>query len=889
MLEVVKRNGKREAYQVEKIHKVLEWATKGIQNVSISDIEMNAKLSIYDGIPTTKIHQVLVKSAADLISEDTSAYQYVAANLLNLHLRKEVWGSGDTPPRLYDLITKLIDNGIYDPEILNMYTEEEIHKLGTYINHDRDFKFTYAGIQQLIDKYLARNKSTDKIYETPQFAYMLVAMVAFGKETEGKLKMVREAYNHFSLHRINLPTPIMAGLRLTKKGAASCYLVDIGDSLDSIFSSIESVAKLTASRGGIGANVGRIRPIGSPIRGGDVIHTGVIPFLKVLESTVKSTSQNSLRGGGGTVSFPIWHPEIEDVIVLKNNAGTDDNRVRKLDYCIQLSRIFYERIQKNQDITLLSPHECPGLYEAFGDNEKFDELYKKYEQDETLQFRRKINGRKLIGLLLRERLETGRIYIMNIDHCYDAGPWKVIPKMTNLCVSGDATVSILVNGVDHKIKLKEVHDFVKKGYRVEILSYNHHEKRKEYKPVLRSYLTSRSSSVVTVKDIASGFNVEVTPDHEIATKNGYVEARNLRGSDQLITSKGYSSRGIIVTDGGNRKEVYDIEVEDNNNFFANDILVHNCVEIIQPTIPMNSINDENATTGVCILSAINLLEVESEEKMESVCRIIVRMLDNIIDYQSYPVKSAENFAKWYRSLGVGVSNLAALLAKNKLRYESQEALELVDEISEKIQYYLLRASCDLAKERKYCPKFKDTKYADGLLPINWMNKNAKKLVNRKPSMPWKELREDIKTFGLRNTTVTAQMPVESSSVIQNSTNGIEPIRRTVIYKSSKKGMLKMVVPGAYNLKNYYTKAFEIKGNSHMNKMVAVLQKYMDMSISANHYYNYDHYEDGDIPLSVIMKDIFEAYSLGVKTLYYSNTPDGSEDSTVACEGDACTI
>lgn len=596
-----------------------------------------------------------------------------------------------------------------------------------------------------------------------------------------------------------------------------------------------------------------------------------------------------LSHNSATVSCPIWHPEIQDVVVLKNNAGTDDNRVRKLDYCIQLSKIFYERIQKNQDITLLSPHECPGLYEAFGDNEKFDLLYKKYEEDDSLQFKEKVNARKLMSLILRERLETGRIYIMNIDHCYDGSPWKTIPKMTNLCVSGSAKVRIWTDVGERVITLAQLHEFVMEGYEIEVLSYNHKTNTREYKRVLRSFLTGKKKELITVKDITKFDELDITPDHEVYTKRGYVAGEKLRVSDQILTLGGYSMKGITVKNYGRKEDVYDIEVEDNHNFFANDILVHNCVEILQPTIPMESIGDETALTGVCLLSAINLLEVDSEEKMQSACSTIVRMLDNIIEYQSYPVKAAENFAKWYRSLGVGVTNLAASLAKQKIRYEDQEALEYVDEIAEKMQYYLLRASCDLAKERRYAPKFSETKYADGLTPLKWMNKNAKKLVKRKPSMDWTTLKEDIMTWGLRNCTVTAQMPCKASSLIQNSTDGIEPIRRTVIYHESKKGIIKMVVPSAFQLKNYYTKMFEIKGNSHINKIVSVFQKWMDMSLSLNHYYNYNHYDNGDIPLSMLLNDIFEAYSLGVKTIYYSNTPDDSEDATIGCESGSCSI
>ena len=519
-MHVAKRNGQSEDYNVEKIHQVVQWATEDLNGVSLSDIEMNANLSLYDGIPTSEIQQILIKSANDLISESNPNYQYSAARLLNMQLRKDVWASGKKSPAFFDFIAVRVDNGVYDPAILEKWSKEDIEKLESYINHSRDDLFTYAGLQQLIDKYLVKNRSTGEIFETPQFAYMLIAMCLFDDVAE-----VKKAYDAYSTFKINLPTPIMAGVRTTIKQFASCVLVDVEDDLDSIFSSLHAVGKYTARRAGIGLNMGRIRPINAPIRGGEVIHTGIIPYLKNFESAVKSTSQNGLRGGSATVHVPFWHYEIEDVLVLKNNAGTDDNRVRKLDYSIQFCKLFYERLVANENITLFNPNEVKGLYEAFGDNEKFEELYKKYESARSIKFKKKISARKLCEIFARERLETGRIYSMNIDTANEHGSWDIPVKMSNLCQ-----------------------------------------------------------------------------------------------------------------------------------------------EIIHPTNPIKDINDSEGEIGICILSALNLLELNSDEDIQKACEVAVNTLESVIDYQDYPVLAGENFTKNRRSLGIGITNLAGFLAKNKMFY-----------------------------------------------------------------------------------------------------------------------------------------------------------------------------------------------------------------------------
>lgn len=742
-MQVTKRTGETEDFSVEKIHKVVEWAISGINGASLSDIEMNANLSLYDKIPTAEIHKILIKSASDLISTAAPNYQYVAARLLSMELRKEVWGYGDKPTDFLVFIQRNIDNGVYDPHMQEKWSPEQIDSFGKYITHSRDDNYTYAGLQQLIDKYLVKNRSTGDIYETPQFAYMCIAMCLFETPDE-----VKQAYDAYSTFKINLPTPIMAGVRTNIRQFASCVLVDIDDNLDAIFSSIHAVGKYTARRAGIGLNIGRMRPINSPIRGGEVIHTGLIPYLKNFESCVKSTSQNGLRGGSATVHLPFWHYEVEDVMVLKNNAGTDDNRVRKLDYSIQFCKLFYDRLIANEDITLFSPYEAKGLYEAFGNNEKFEELYLKYEAARGLRFKKKVSARKLAEIFARERLETGRIYSMNIDTANEHGSWNVPVHMSNLCQ-----------------------------------------------------------------------------------------------------------------------------------------------EIIHPTKPIKSIDDPEGEIGICILSALNLLELQGEKDIENVCRVAVRTLEAVIDYQDYPVLAGENFTKNRRSLGIGITNLAGFLAKHKMKYGEKGALQLVHETMERIQWNLISASCELAQEKGPCAKFSDTKYADGKLPIDWYKKSVDKLVEPVYNMDWEELRERVKKYGLRHSTLSAQMPCESSSVIQNSTNGQEPVRSLLISKKAKNGVLKQLVPNYHMRKNFYDIAWDMRDNKALLDTAAVMQKFIDMSMSTNLYYNYSHYEDGIIPLSVIIKDQIYGYKYGLKNFYYANTPDGDGDTEkdMNCESGACAI
>ena len=738
---IKKRSGEFEKFNIEKINKVINWATEGISGVSLSEVEINAKLNITENITTQDIHQVIIDSAANLISLEKPNYQYVASRLLNYQLRKDVWG-GKHAPRLIDVIHAGIKKKVYDGAIIEKYSEDEINKIGEVIDHDRDLNFTYAGIKQLCDKYLIKNRVTGKIFETPQFAYILIALYAFiNYPKETRLEYVHRFYNAISRHKINLPTPIMAGLRTNSKSYASCCLIGVEDNKESITASGTAVSIATASRCGIGIDVSKIRAIGSPVNNGEVVHTGIIPFLKIFEASVKAWQQNGLRGGSATTNVQWWHYEIDDIVVLKNNAGTDDNRVRKLDYTVGMSKLFYDRVIKNEDLTLFSPHEVPHLYEAWGTS-KFNKVYEECEVDRKIKIKKKISARKLFSLIVKERVETGRIYILNVDTANEHSSWLDKITMSNLCT-----------------------------------------------------------------------------------------------------------------------------------------------EVIHPTIPLNDYHDPDAEIGMCILSAINMLEIKDWKDLEKTTDLIVRFLEEIIDIQTYFNKAAENFAKKRRSLGIGITNLAAFFAKNEVSYDSKQALSLLDEYMEHFQYYLLKSSLNLAKERGRCEKYEQTKYAKGILPIDTYKKNVDTVCKRKLDLDWEALRKEIKEHGLRHSTLSCCMPCESSSVIQSSTNGVEPVRSLMTYKTSKMGKLPVLVPGIGKFDSNYELAYNFKDNTGIINVNAVIQKYIDMAISTNIYYNYSHYENNVLPDAKVMKELMYAYSMGLISLYYNNTDDGDKEQSTNKEAD----
>jgi ribonucleoside-diphosphate reductase alpha chain len=731
---IVKRDGTRSPLNIDKIHFVVEEACKGLAGVSSSQIEMNANLQFYDGMATSDIQEILVRSANDLISLDGPNYQYAAARLLSYGLNKQVFGRYESIT-LREMIDVNVKRGVYDNEILDWYTDEELSKLDSYIHHKRDENFTYAGLRQVVDKYLCQDRSTNEIFETPQFMYMMIAATLFAQyPKETRMHYVRRYYDATSLFKINIPTPVMAGVRTPVRQFASCVLVDSDDTLDSIFASDMSIGRYTAQRAGIGINAGRIRGVNSKIRGGEVAHTGIIPFLKKFESTVRCCTQNGVRGGSATVHFPFWHQEIEDILVLKNNKGTEDNRVRKLDYSIQLNKLMYERLLSDGEITLFSPHDVPGLYEAFySDQEKFQELYEKYERATSIK-KQKIPAMELFSALIKERAETGRIYIMNVDHANTHSSFKDTVYMSNLCQ-----------------------------------------------------------------------------------------------------------------------------------------------EITLPTKPLNHIDDPEGEIALCILSAINVGTIKSLDDLEELCELAVRALEEIIDYQRYPIKAAEISTKARRSLGVGYIGLAHFLAKNKVNYANKEAWQLVHDLSEAFQYYLLKASNKLAQERGACDYFDRTKYSDGILPIDTYKTDVDAIVENKLNYDWASLRKDILEFGLRHSTLSAQMPSESSSVVSNATNGIEPPRGYLSVKKSKKGPLKQIVPQYTSLKQYYTLLWEMPSNEGYINTVAVMQKFFDQAISGNWSYNPTQYPDNEVPMSVMIQDLLMTYKLGWKTSYYQNTYDYKED------------
>jgi len=731
--KVKKRDGRIESLDLDKMHLMVEEACAGLAGVSASQVEMTSGIQFYDGISTEEIQEILIRSASDLIDLDHPNYQFVAARLLLFAVRKQLYGRIKEFPTLEEHILKCVNSQVYDSDIFNKYSKEEIEKVDSFIIHGRDYLFTYAGLRQVVDKYLVQDRSGGGVYETPQFMYMMIALTIFAEyPKETRLSYVRRYYDAISKHKINIPTPIMAGVRTPLRQFASCVLVDVDDTLDSIFSSDMAIGRYVAQRAGIGINAGRIRGINSKIRGGEVQHTGVVPFLKKFEATVRCCTQNGIRGGSATVHFPIWHQEIGDILVLKNNKGTEDNRVRKLDYSIQLSKLFYERFIQDGEITLFSPHDVPGLYDAFG-TDIFDDLYVQYENNPSIPSKT-VKAQELILSLLKERAETGRIYIMNIDHCNSHSSFKDQVVMSNLCQ-----------------------------------------------------------------------------------------------------------------------------------------------EITLPVFPLQHIDDENAEIATCILSAINIGKVKSDEELEDLCDLAVRGLEELIDYQNYPVKAAENFTKNRRSLGIGYIGLAHYLAKLGFNYDSQEAWDAVHGLSESFQYYLLKSSNQLAKEKGHCEYFGRTKYADGILPIDTYKKDVDEISSITLQYDWENLRASILEHGLRHSTLSAQMPSESSSVVSNATNGIEPPRGYLSIKKSKKGPLKQIVPQYHTLKNNYTLLWDMPSNRGYINIVAVMQKFFDQAISGNWSYNPQNYPDNEVPVSVMAQDMLTCFKLGHKTAYYQNTYDIKTD------------
>ncbi|AIN47305.1 class 1a ribonucleoside-diphosphate reductase subunit alpha [Candidatus Palibaumannia cicadellinicola] len=756
-LLVTKRDGRKENINLEKIHRVINWAAEGLDNVSVSQVELRSHIQFYDGIKTSDIHETIIKAAADLISREAPDYQYLAARLAVLHLRKKAYGKFE-PPKLYDHVLRLVEIGKYDKHLLEDYSFEEFAKMDSFINHWRDMNFSYAAVKQLEGKYLVQNRITGEIYESAQFLYMLVAACLFSSYPRAnRLDYVRRFYDAVSTFKISLPTPIMSGVRTPTRQFSSCVLIECGDSLDSINATSSAIVKYVSQRAGIGINAGRIRAIGSPIRGGEAFHTGCIPFYKHFQTAVKSCSQGGVRGGAATLFYPMWHLEVESMLVLKNNRGVEANRVRYMDYGVQINKLMYQRLVNNDQITLFSPSDVPGLYDAFfADQDEFEQLYCAYEKNASIR-KHRIKAVELFSLMMQERASTGRIYVQHVDHCNTHSPF-------------DKTVA----------------------------------------PIRQSNL---------------------------------------------------------------------------------------CLEIVLPTKPIDDINEKSSEIALCTLSALNLGTIQNLDDFEELAMLTVRALDALLDYQYYPIPSAHRGAIGRRTLGVGVINYAYYLAKHGVRYSDGSANNLTHRTFEAIQYYLLKASNNLAKERGACPWFHETTYAQGILPIDTYKKYLDSIVSEPLHYDWEGLREDIKQSGLRNSTLSALMPSETSSQISNATNGIEPPRGHVSIKASKDGILRQVVPESVSLYNAYEFLWDMPGNDGYLHLVGIMQKFVDQSISANTNYDPSRFPYGKVPMKQLLKDLLTAYKLGVKTLYYQNTRDGTketqEDMPAAqqedCESDACKI
>ncbi|KXI28930.1 class 1a ribonucleoside-diphosphate reductase subunit alpha [Paraglaciecola hydrolytica] len=738
-LYVTKRNGEREIIDLDKIHQVVEWAAKDLHNVSVSQVEIKAHIQFYDGIKTADIHETLIRSAADLISTDSPDYQYMAARLAIFHLRKKAYGRFE-PPSLFEQVNMMVAKGKYDKHLLEDYSEAEFNEMNDYIDHWRDMNFSYAAVKQLEGKYLVQNRVTGEIYESAQFLYILVAACLFANyEKATRMDYVKRFYDATSKFKISLPTPIMAGVRTPTRQFSSCVLIEAGDSLDSINATASAIVKYVSQRAGIGVNAGRIRALGSPIRGGEAFHTGCIPFYKHFQTAVKSCSQGGVRGGAATLFYPLWHLEVESLLVLKNNRGVEENRVRHLDYGVQFNKLMYTRLIKDSHITLFSPSDVPGLYDAFfADQDEFEKLYVQYEQDSSIR-KKQIKAIELFSLFMQERASTGRIYLQNVDHCNTHSPFN--PKLA---------------------------------------------------PVRQSNL---------------------------------------------------------------------------------------CLEIALPTKPLQHVNDENGEIALCTLSAFNLGAIESLDDFAEMADLSVRALDSLLDYQDYPVPAAFNATMGRRTLGIGVINFAYYLAKNGVKYSDGSANGLVHRTFEAIQYHLMRASCNLAKEKGACPKFNETTYYQGLMPIDTYKKELDKICNEPLHCDWDSLRADIKQYGLRNSTLSALMPSETSSQISNATNGIEPPRGHISVKSSKDGVLKQVVPEYERLKDKYELLWDLPSNDGYLQLTGIMQKFIDQTISANTSYDPNKYEGGKVPMKLLIQDLLTTYKLGIKTLYYHNTRDGASDAS----------
>jgi ribonucleoside-diphosphate reductase alpha chain len=699
-------------------------------------IEIKAQIQLHDGISTKTIDELLLKAMVDLIDESENTdindvnYQYVAGRQKVSMLRKEVYGEYE-PPSLYEIVKKNIELGMYTKELLDWYTKEEWDIIDLFVDHTKDENYTYAAIAQLAEKYLVQNRATGQIFETPQVRYAIAAATAFHNEPkEKRLKYVKEYYECASDGHFTLATPVLAGLGTTTKQFSSCVLISSDDTLDSIFAAGEMMAKYASKRAGIGLEIGRIRPLGAPIRNGEIKHTGMIPFLKKWFGDLRSCSQGGVRNASCTVTFPVWHYQFEDLIVLKNNQGTEETRVRQMDYSVVVNKMFWNRYKRNENITLFDPHEVPNLYEAFySDTEEFERLYTMYESKKGL--RKKVlpaveifkNG------ILKERTDTGRIYLVNIDNVINQGP----------------------------------------------------------------------------------FDTKVDPIYQ----------SNL------------------------------------------------CQEILLPTKPFQRIEDEKGRIALCTLGSVNWGAFKNPQDMRKACRVLVRSLSNLLSYQDFLSIQSKLANEDFEPLGVGITNLAYWHAKRHLRYGTNEGLAEVKRWMEHQAYYLTEMSVELAQERGPCKNSSRTYYGKGIFPWERRAEGANELTDFSPSMDWEPLREKLKQYGIRNATLMAIAPVESSSVVLNSTNGIELPMELISVKESKAGSFVQVVPEYKRLKNRYQLMWDQHDCIDYLKTSAVLAVYIDQSISTNTFYNPAYFPEGKVSATLIAKNLMLAYKWGLKTIYYS--------------------
>jgi ribonucleoside-diphosphate reductase alpha chain len=735
-IQVTKRSGARVPLAVDKWQAQVTKVCAGIADVSQSMIEIKAQPHFYDGISTREIDEITLRAIVDLIDVESNPdvghvnYQYVAGKQRLSMLRKDVYGDYD-PPHLYEIVKTNCATGLYTSELLEWYSEDEWNKMNDFIEHAKDEEYSYAAIEQLIEKYLVRNRSTKQIYETPQVRYMIAAATVMHKEASNqRLKFIKEYYNAASDGLFTLATPVLAGLGTPTKQFSSCVLIRSDDDLDSIFASGEMMAKYASKRAGIGLEIGRLRPLGSPIRGGEIMHTGMIPFLKKWFGDLRSCSQGGIRNASATVFYPIWHHQFDDLIVLKNNQGTEETRVRHMDYGVVLSSFFWRRFKNKEMITFFDPNEVPDLYEAFYKNtELFEELYVKYEKQKGLRKKQMAAEEVFKGGILKERTDTGRIYLVFIDNVMNQGPFDP-----------------------------------------------------EYHTIYQSNL---------------------------------------------------------------------------------------CCEILLPTKSFKRLDDEEGRIALCTLGSINWGSFRNPEDMRRACRILQRSLCNILDYQDFLSIQSKLSNDEIQPLGIGITNLAYWHAKRSFKYGEKDALQEVKSWMEHQAFYLTEATVELARERGACLHSEHTRYGKGIFPWELRAKGVNALADFTPELDWEQLRSDMRSYGVRNATLMAVAPVESSSVVINSTNGIEMPMSLISVKESKAGSFIQVVPEYHKLKNKYQLMWEQTDCDGYLKTAAVIAAYVDQSISTNTFYNPAHWADRKVPTTLIAKNLMQAQLWGLKTFYYS--------------------